>query len=232
MMEDTQRSLLEDEVPTNESPYPYTYMYSSSDQSSRDGSQLDVVHNLSRSIDVTKTLMLVVLMAAGIFFTTTTYCATWGEYYMWISFGVYALQILLLLHYDYLVNRRHLILCEIAENSKSIVDALFPSIVRDRLLSESRTRSRLNSEGSLSQQQQQQQEQQQQDDDVETGLFIENMDALQENPSNVWTFDDEHDGQKNSCKTPGEPIAEFYPSATIMFADIAGFTGTNKQAFY
>lgn len=156
-----------------------------------------------------------------------------------IAGAIFTILILIFFRYDFLVSRRNKIVLDMANKSKHIVDQLFPEGVRDRLMDdqESRRSSRggSNADG---------------DDPlkIEEADFqkltelntLQNSNVGTASPSRRMRNTDE-DGASaafplsplrktlkpgvSPARESGHPIADNYPHCTVLFADLAGFTG-------
>jgi hypothetical protein len=109
-----------------------------------------IVRKKGRAVNCTKFVMLLLLLGAGIALSVAAYMTSKpdeedGEAeeeeeddestkYAAIVGGTFALLILVFMRYDYLVTRRNSMVMDMANRSKKIVDSLFPSMVRDRLM--------------------------------------------------------------------------------------------------
>jgi len=108
--------------------------------------------------------------------------------------GVFFLVALSFLVYDWMSQRRHRKVFDAAVRSNAIVTSLFPSNVRDQLYEENDTKKK-KAMGTQAQ----------------LKSFLDNG-------------DDGVDIDDDGIILKGRPLAELFPEATIMFADIAGFT--------
>jgi len=103
--------------------------------------------------------------------------------------------------YDWMVSERQRIVLDAATRSNRIVSNLFPEAVREKLLEDA-----LKSDGSKSNGA----------PDFGSGLFRPRKSFTQNENMGVTT---------SETIFGGSPLAELFPDSTIMFADMAGFTG-------
>lgn len=108
--------------------------------------------------------------------------------------AVFVVTISVFLIYDYTVQKRQKKVMAVARQTSNIIHSLFPKIVRDKIMAEAKESNKRESI-------------------VKRNRFSMRDDLIQDVPAN-----DQSDIHKTS------PIAEFFPEATIMFADIVGFT--------
>lgn len=202
------------------------------------------VRQQSSTVKYTKMILLLVMVAGGCYVAVSTYIYAEsnpkGSLHAIICGIIFALMILLYLRYDFLVTRRNSMVMDMAIRSRTIVDQLFPSVVRDRLLNEgsaSRRGSRSDNGG---------------DDPFPVQDFAKltklNTLVNQRSSADVAPSADLPQNRgpttvKNFLATGGiadkklveeikkgaQPIADLFPNTTVLFADIAGFTAWSSQ---
>ena len=111
--------------------------------------------------------------------------------------GIFVSTIVVFFVYDWMGHRRNEKVVDAAARSNAIVSSLFPTNVRDQLM-ENTTLS------------------------VQPAPQIQLKSYLNKEVKEAREARD-HDGNSDII-LPGKPLAELFPEATIMFADIAGFT--------
>jgi hypothetical protein len=220
----------------------------SDENSSDDGSDVGIssstgaVRKLSRSIKRTKALLVALLVLAGIFlimaclFIQSSFfqrecsdeedpenfdadATDVGRKEAGIIAGIYIAQLLLFLRYDYLVARRQSTVMELAVQAKAIVDSLFPSVVRDRLMNQQLDYKDHEDEHSSTHRS---------TNDIEaitrknTLANKRNGEDAKNGKTALGNFLDNGETGKGLLS---QPIAEHFESATVMFTDISGFTG-------
>jgi hypothetical protein len=156
-----------------------------------------------------------------------------GTLYVGVIASIFFVLVIVFLRYDFVVSRRQSLVLDMATRSKHIVDSLFPSMVRDRLMQDADGRRHSSSS--------------RQSDEVEGEVDFAKLTKmnttanqrmpksssfsfplpLTQSPTKVSKFLAANVEGKNVTKEEksGQPIADLYPSATVFFADIAGFTG-------
>lgn len=112
--------------------------------------------------------------------------------------GVLLFAMAMFFFYDYLVERRQTLVLRKAVQSTAIVSSLFPKTVRDRLMNAT---SALGDEG-------------------EPRTVAGFQDRLRNRKASSGPRTDKIDPSDDF----GETIADLFPSCTVLFADIAGFT--------
>jgi hypothetical protein len=161
-----------------------------------------------------------------------------GLLYAGVIGATFLVLVIVFLRYDFLVSRRQSVVLDMAKRSKHIVDSLFPSMVRDRLMQEADNKdhssrhsdedfgdggevdfaklTKMNTKAN-----------QRMQDSAHFSLPL----PLTESPTKVKSFlavsteSSRNVGEKDA----GKPIADLYPSATVFFADIAGFTAWSAE---
>ena len=232
------------------------------DDDSDDDDNFSLSHNgelgrLSRSVTRTRNVMLILLIVSGIFLAVGALfletdesedadddspdgdsedsdSATSTGIYSTVIGVIYAIQFIVFLRYDFLVTRRQGVVVELAEQSKSIVDSLFPSVVRDRLMQQSEGGSSHGERNSAL-------------DASEYSNGKQDLDWKELTKQNTLSNKrgSEKTVEKKGKTTVGNflaqggkpakssgvadrldrPNAEHYPDSTVLFLDIAGFTG-------
>lgn len=126
--------------------------------------------------------------------------------FLWV-FSVFVL-------YDWLVKRRQVKLNNVATKSTAIVASLFPVQVRDKIFTGNSGRNQRKVGNSAT-----------------TALptnIAQRMAQRTTNTSNIWTTDLNGMAETNNNED-SPPIADLFPSATVVFMDIAGFTAWASQ---
>lgn len=136
-----------------------------------------------------------------------------------VAGACFGVVLLLFLRYDYLVSRRQSIVLDMAKKSRSIVDSLFPSVVRDRLLQASSQPASNSPHGS-------------QHDLSEAGVTSE-MDFEELTRRNTQANKKVSESAPIPIgvqeKSDAMPIADLFANTTIFFADVAGFTAWSSE---
>lgn len=199
-----------------------------------------IVKRKSRGVGCWKAILLLLLVSFGIFLGVAAYVTQptgQGSIHAGVVGACFAVLILVFLRYDYLAARRTSMVMDMARRSRNIVDQLFPSVVRDRLLNEGSTRRGSNG-----------------GDDPDETVDVEtltkrntmanqklgqsggvNLPSSGRGPTRVKTFlatGSSGAGMLlNDAGAAGdaEPIAELFSDTTVMFADIAGFTAWSSE---
>jgi hypothetical protein len=114
--------------------------------------------------------------------------------------GVMLFAIVMFIVYDYLVERRQTLVLRKAIQSSAIVSSLFPKDVGDRLMKAAGSPS--NNEG-------------------ESRAIVAFRDLLRKKKETGSMMKQESAGGEDDME---ETIADLFPSCTVLFADIAGFT--------
>jgi hypothetical protein len=114
-----------------------------------------------------------------------------------IALGGFLLIVAVFVVYDTMVEKRQNRVVQAAVRSDAIVRSIFPSNVRDRLYADAKRKD------------------EQRNIDTKKGIFID----TQKNRIKRFMDDGEDAGRV-------DPIADLFPKTTVLFADIAGFTGT------
>eukprot|EP00934_Nitzschia_sp_Nitz4_P008421 Nitzschia sp. Nitz4//scaffold32_size149145//103969//107607//NITZ4_002893-RA/size149145-augustus-gene-0.52-mRNA-1//-1//CDS//3329548111//8411//frame0 len=114
--------------------------------------------------------------------------------YTWITLSIFAFTSLVFGLYDWIVEKRQRRVLSAAVRSSAIVSSLFPKNVRDRLM--------------------------------ECEVQSSNIGASQKHRLKTFMSNDAtHNANESSNDDMGNrPIADLFPEATVLFADIAGFT--------
>jgi hypothetical protein len=245
---------------------PMTQRSSHSDDDSSRSSQASddpdspeaLVRAKNRNVGCVKRTFLFLLVAAGVGLTIGAYATqdeeeksdgeeqddnadeNNGLLYAGVIGATFFVLVIVFLRYDFLVSRRQSVVLDMAKRSKHIVDSLFPSMVRDRLMQEADDRRPSNSS-------------RQSDEEYGDGGEVDfakltkmNTKAnqrmqdsshfssplpLTDSPTKIRKFlavnveSSKNVGEKDA----GKPIADLYPSATVFFADIAGFTAWSAK---
>jgi hypothetical protein len=162
-----------------------------------------------------------------------------GLLYAGVIGATFFVLVIVFLLYNFLVSRRQSLVLDMATRSKHIVDSLFPSMVRDRLMQEANARRPSNSS-------RQSDEEYGQGGEVDYAKLTKmNTMAnqrmqesssfsfplpLTDSPTKVKKFLAVNvESSRNVGENDGKPIADLYPSATVFFADIAGFTAWSAE---
>jgi hypothetical protein len=208
--------------------------FGAKDDTSNDPNSPDrMVRKKVKGVGCTKSLFIILLIVAGLFLTiasvSTTTADNKGGMHAAVVAGTFAILILVFLRYDFLITRRNSIVMDMAKRSHNIVDQLFPSVVRDRLLNEgsSRRGSKTGSNGSGD------------DPAVITDVAtLTKMNTMANKTANEDAFGNSKKGTstvksflssgadpkkmtKEQIKA-GQPMAELFSNTTVLFADIAG----------
>ena len=128
---------------------------------------------------------------------------------------VFALTTLTFVLYDFFVQRRNETVVLKAKRSNAIVSALFPKNVRDRIMKEA-------------------------EEQVEAEMAMakggkRRFGIAQKTQLKSFLNEGAHtekDQAAAGVAFAGKPIADLFPSATVMFADIAGFTAWSRYVMY
>ena len=133
-------------------------------------------------------------------------------YAMLAVLGIFILTSLIFIVYDVIVGRRYRRVEESATRTNAIVSSLFPAQVRDRLLETSAPAAgtsggprRIGNSGIV--------------DSTDVSVSQQNRTKMVAGP-----YLGETTGAHSSTAGKSAPIADLFPSATVMFADIASFT--------
>ena len=127
------------------------------------------------------------------------------QIYRGIVLGVFVLIIAIFIVYDMYVEQRQTRIVEVAEQSDAIVRSLFPTQVRSRLYEQAKQR--------------QEERRQQKEYDLSPRKRLKHLIGLS---SEELCIEDVHQVEE-------EQIAELYPEASVMFADLAGFTAWSSE---
>lgn len=240
-------------VPTSQSSE--TEDTTSNDISQSSDGALVLVRQKDRNVICVKRTFLFLLVAAGILLAGGVYFLAQTEddeddgeeqddddddddnkgiLYAAVVGATFSVLIIVFLCYDVLISRRQSVVLDMAKRSKNIVDSLFPSMVRDRLMQDANDSSQRPEEI----------------DGVVDFAKLTKMNTLAnqrtkgssdlpsgQSPSAVKQFLAANvlDGKGALNlnlpveKSGGSPIADLYPSATVFFADIAGFTSWSAK---
>lgn len=190
---------------------------------------------VKRQVARTKVLFVTALVLAAIFLAVAAYMVDTtgnGGLHAAVVGCTMVVLILVFLRYEYLVGRHTSLVLDLANRSKHIVDQLFPSVIRDRLLQDgSRRGSRSGS-----------------DKDSDDAINIQDIAKLTKYntmanqraeqspklaksgraPTRVKTFL-AGGGMMDSGDRSSDPIAEQFENTTVLFADIAGFTAWSSE---
>lgn len=218
-----------------------------SSQASDDPDSPEAILNAKdRNVGRMKRTFLALLVAAGIGLSIGAYLTQDGDekgdreeqdennglLYASVIGATFFVLVLVFLYYDFLVSRRQSLVLDMATRSRHIVDSLFPSMVRDRLMQEAASTSskhsdeefghggevdfaKLTKKNTMANQRIQ-----------DSSKFNVPL-PLTDSPTKVKQFlavNVEKSTRNVGEKDGGKPIADLYPSATVFFADIAGFT--------
>jgi len=121
--------------------------------------------------------------------------------FVWVS--------VVFLFYDRLVQRRQMKINHVATKTNAIVASLFPTQVRDKLINEAAVESRKPAKG------------------VVKGL-VESAMPTSNLYNRLWNNDILKESETHDIQN-SPPIADLFPSATVLFMDIAGFTAWSSQ---
>ena len=125
-----------------------------------------------------------------------TYITQKPLHYMLVILGVFGATCLVFAIYDSMVKRRQRTLMAKAVRSNAILTSLFPAEVKERLLQEQAEKEKLAKNSGEKQ-----------------ATKVSPTEAVQAMANT-----------SGDTQVAGKPIADLFPSATVMFADIAGFT--------
>lgn len=139
--------------------------------------------------------------------------ASWEPFYMTLVIAsVFAFTALVFLFYDCLVDHRQRKLLRTANRTNAIVSSLFPKAVQHRMMQEVKEKEKMAaSKGRRS----------------SLGTAGRSMSGFLNNPEGGSQMGSGHFGGGpggGGSNHAGVPIADLFPCATIMFADICGFT--------
>jgi hypothetical protein len=210
----------------------------------------------NRNVGCVKRTFLILLVAAGIGLSIGAYFTqdeddkgdeedadadeNNGLLYAGVIGATFFVLIIIFLRYDLLVSRRQSLVLDMATRSKHIVDSLFPSMVRDRLMQDAKGRRPSNSSRQSDEEYGQGGEidfaqltkmntmanQRMQESSSKFNLPF----PLTNSPTKVKQFLAVNvESSRNNGEKDGKPIADLYPSATVFFADIAGFTAWSAE---
>lgn len=118
-------------------------------------------------------------------------------YYSLMVVAIFCFTALAFLFFDCLVTRRQDRIFKTAKKQNAIVSSLFPTNIRKKLMEEADTEGRSGRK---------------KNNKISPSAFLQSNEATGD-PSAIGILGD-------------KPIADLFPETTIMFADIAGFTGT------
>jgi len=205
-----------------------------------------IVRKKSRQVACTKYTMLFLLIGAAVFLAVAAMAIAKpkeqqddeGEseeddpsgMYAGIVGIVFAVLILVFLRYDFLVARRNSLLLHMTKRYEHIVDSLFPSVVRDRLLKESPTHGSdaSGSEETVDFAKLTKMNTKANQHISETAPIPVQTMQTQVNVKSYLASTPEHK-QERAVEKGGQPIADLFPNCTILFADIAGFTAWSSE---
>ena len=195
-------------------------------------SPLSDIRKETKQVDKAKTLMQVMLVLYGLLFTIAAYFtqedSTTGIVISVCVAAILASQMVVFVGYEKLVSRRHEAVVALATQSNTIIDSLFPSTVRDRLLKQADVSARGGSEAC--------------EDPVGKTQLFTNVPGISPPPSPekgsrrlllrqdvrgktaLKQFLDNGTGQSQTPADPGQPICDLFENCTVLFIDIAGFT--------
>jgi hypothetical protein len=247
-------------VPTNERIKTDDASSKNNSQSSddQDSPEALVSAKNDRNVGRVKRTFLVLLVAAGIGLSVAAYLTqdeddegdgeeqdddeNNGLLYAGVIGATFFVLVIVFLRYDFLVSRRQSLVLDMAKRSKHIVDSLFPSMVRDRLMRDAEGRRSSNSSKQSDEEfgevdfakltRMNTMANQRMQDSSNFALPL----PLTESPTkvnkilavNVESFKNV-ESSRNAVEKDGKPIADLYPSATVFFADIAGFTAWSAE---
>jgi class 3 adenylate cyclase len=195
-----------------------------------------LVEKKSRSVACTKWLLLFLLVVSGIFLTVSTFVTrketrvedsgrSDATTYASVVAGIFSVLIMVFLRYDYLVARRQSLVIDMAKRSKTIVDSLFPSMVRERLLQDNSGQfSIISAEEPVS------------FSELTKINTLANKNISESDPIRMPQLQSkatlksvrESEGAALDHRS-SQPIADLYKNATVLFADIAGFTAWSAE---
>jgi hypothetical protein len=167
-----------------------------------------------------------------------------GFLYAGVIPAVFFVLVLVFLRYNFLVSDRQSLVLDMAKRSRHIVDSLFPSLVRDRLMREAV----VDGNGSISSRQSDGEghgevdfakltkmntmaNKSMADFSCSTLPFAPFTESPTRSPTKVKKYLAVGVESKEFVAEDrgGKPIADLYPSATVFFADIAGFTAWSAE---
>ncbi|CAB9506384.1 Receptor-type guanylate cyclase gcy [Seminavis robusta] len=150
------------------------------------------------------------------------------EIYRWIVLGIFLFAVGVFLVYDCIVDQQSNRVVESAKKTDALVSTLFPSSVKQRLL-ESHEKERqkhleakrvsiwqLNHRGSITEGQA--------PDSGEMRIISTPKQRLKS-----FLHPEEADMVATGAMNEAEPIADLFPNASVMFADVAGFTAWSSE---
>jgi class 3 adenylate cyclase len=118
--------------------------------------------------------------------------------------AIFIFALLVFFSYDYIVEKRQRIVMENAVSSRAIVDSLFPSIVRERLLGHSSHHSQQQNRGDWTK-----------TPKIRLATFLKHARSS--------------DDETLQTISQSEPIAEVFHETTVVLADISGFTAWSSE---
>jgi hypothetical protein len=133
--------------------------------------------------------------------------------YAFVVVFIFSATSVVFILYDYMVQRRQRKVMQSAESANAIVSSIFPQNVKERLLQTAEEK--VNKKSVPTKQ--------------GAGFAFGAQKQLKGTHSSVEFEKEEPDGLVTPYST--KPIADLFTHATVMFADIAGFTGTSSGSY-
>jgi hypothetical protein len=215
------------------------------DSSDDPNSPESIIRKKSGSVLCYKMAFVFLLIASGISLSLGAYLTNENEeggeeendaeddsavVYAIVTGCIFFVLLIVFLRYDFLVSRRQSLVLDMAKRSKHIVDSLFPSVVRDRMMKDATERRKSGVSASSNNDQNGEM-----DFAALTRMNTRANEKISESapiplssfnqPSSVTNFlTTGGEGKKMAVTDEGQPIADLFPNTTVLFADIAGFT--------
>jgi hypothetical protein len=203
------------------------------------------VNRENRNLYAMKFFMVVLLGGGGLFLSLASYhndqttSKELGEpsnapLHIGVVGGIFALLLIVFLRYDHLVTLRQSFVMDMAKKSKQIVNSLFPSVVRDRLMLQSGGLRHESNHSARS------------EDDPFPMVDLEKLTKLNtaanKNISEMAPIPITikpkalsvpallaQSTEMTQNDPTSKPIADLFPNSTIFFADIVGFTAWSAE---
>jgi Adenylate and Guanylate cyclase catalytic domain len=133
------------------------------------------------------------------------YTTQYPVLYAFVAVFIFSASSLVFLIYDYTVQRRQKKVMQSAENANAIVSSIFPANVQERILQNAEEQAKKNAK-----------------EQKGTSTMFGVKRQLRRFVDNDLSEAEEEEGLVTAFST--KPIADLFTAATVMFADISGFT--------